>query len=256
MKIVIMFSCLFVFTTFAFGQEVVLATSIVSQIEEGRDVVFENLVIEGNLDFTTMDNPKKAGRYGVSRGVVQEYIRNVNASVVFKNCVFRGEIITYQERKEGRELMENFTRFWKPMSFTKCQFKEPVSFERMSIKKLLTVNSCIFQKTLSFHNVKFSKKPTFTDNIVKGRFTNKSNWKEEVVTKAKPMMVHITLENPTNNIIKIKFGNKTWSLSPNGSSGLLQPAGVQIYILEKSQKRLALTLNKSMQDQKFDISTL
>jgi len=259
MKNVSMICCLFVFNICLCAQETVLSSSILAQIQQGEEVVLENATIAGDLDFTTMKNPKKGGRYGISRGVAQEYFYNLKAPVSFTNCVFTGEIKTRSERRVGRELQENYTEFFEPVAFINCNFKAHVTFERMRIKDEFNVTACVFEKDLIFHSVKFSQKPTFSDNTILGKFQNKSNWPYELDKKAKPPkqnLVKVTLNNPTNDIIKIKFGKKTWRLSPKGSSDLSQPAGVQIFILEKSKKRLALTLNENMQNQTFDISLL
>jgi hypothetical protein len=260
MKKLIYLFLLFTSSLYVSGQTVYQADDIIQQINNKETVQISDAVINGDLDFTQMKKKYKGGRYGIRGGIAQEYFTRIEAPLTFANCVFTGDIITRSEVKVGREKKENFTTINAAMTFADCAFDGLVTFESIGISEVLTFRSCIFKKTLRFEHASFDKEPVLEDNVYQEKFINQNtNWDANKDRKTNHPsiaddMVSITLHNPTIRSIKIIFDEKHWNLSPFGKSGITSSVGTKIYIDGKDGKRLAMTLDKDMDTQIFDIS--
>ncbi len=233
-------------------------------ISDRETINISDATIIGDLDLTTMDQKYKGGRYGLRKGIAQEYFTRVQAPVNFSNCTFTGSLITKSEVVEGRITKENYSSINAPVTFADCVFQDKLNFQDMRIKETLSFTNCKFEKAIKFSSVHFEKTPIFENNQVKSGFVNtKTNWEMDKSTieipepyVRNPNLVMVELKNPTMKDIEIIFNGTKWTLSPKGTSGLEREAGTQIYLLEDRKKRLILTLDKSMDQSVVDVSKL
>jgi hypothetical protein len=233
------------------------------EINDGKPIQYENVTIRGDFDFTLIQNKSKGGSYGIRGGVAKEYIGKVTAPVMFKNCVFLGEVITFSESRVPGVRKENFTWFEAPVTFKGCTFQERAQFLRMNIRGLLKIEDCVFEDDIRFDRIGFAQTPIFKDNDIKGSFTNKrTNWLSEAVSlkseKPRPAnAVNVNLKNSSFKKINIKFGSNKWTLSPLGTSGLDTHVGQKIYLLKKGEnEEILLKVTKAMDGQTIDVSKL
>jgi hypothetical protein len=233
------------------------------EINDGKSIEYENVTIRGDFDFTLIQKKSKGGSYGIRGGVAKEYIGKVTAPVMFKNCVFLGEVITFNENRLPGVRKENFTWFEAPVTFIGCTFQERAQFLRMNIKGLLKIEDCVFEDDIRFDKIGFAQTPIFQNNDIKGSFTNKrTNWLSEAVSlkseKPRPAnAVTVNLKNASLKKVNIKFGSNQWTLSPLGTSGLNTYVGQKIYLLKKGEnKEILLEVTKAMDGQTIDVSKL
>lgn len=164
--------------TFSFSQNSVSASSIMKQIKDGKDVSYENVTINGDLDMTFMDEklptlPKKRKwwKNGGSNSVEEQ----IESKVIFKNCVFEGNVYAYfhDDEKIGTGSKYTFiANFENDVIFENCTFKEDAlfkysefeqdaSFAGSTFDDRTTFKYAEFENNVSFANTNFDKSAVF-----------------------------------------------------------------------------------------------
>ncbi|MCB9080971.1 MAG: pentapeptide repeat-containing protein [Lewinellaceae bacterium] len=242
------------------AQTTISANEVLAQIDRQEPLVFSNVTITGDLDFTLLSKTYRGGSYGIRGGQVKEFFTKVLQPVRFTNCQFTGDIKTTRETRSERLVSEFFTAFDAQLAFENCQFAGKVSFERLTFYQGVSIRECTFAKPLVFQKVHFAQEPDFFNNTYEQGLTNKdTNWPPPppVTTPAsEDSGVTLILKNPTLKAIKISFGKTVWNLSPLGSSSLLTTVGQEIYVLNSQQKRerLLVTVTKSLDGQAINVA--
>ncbi len=88
----------------AYLQENVSAQDIISKINKGEEVYYENATITGDLDFRYVEDVEKEGdrEFFGNRDLTIKY--HVNSDLKFVNCEFQGEVIGYWHNDKNDEL--------------------------------------------------------------------------------------------------------------------------------------------------------
>lgn len=143
------------------------ASEIINKLNNNKNIYYENVIIKGDLDFTTVANTKK--------GYSNKYVSEITKSLTFKNCTIKGRVIAYHEKKT--------TIFKAGISFYGTKIQEYVNFENSEFMDYVDFSNAEFQNVVNFSNIKFNKIVNFIDvkfkrgaNFNKSRFENNANF--------------------------------------------------------------------------------
>ena len=169
-------------STITLAQTTINASDILNDIKAGKDVVYNNVTIKGDLDFTFMDEalPKLPERKKWwNNGGSNIVDKAITGKISFTNCTFKDNVLAYiPHEKSGYTFTANFED---AVIFTNCTFEEKAmfkysTFERnsdFSGSKFLgdsTFKYAKFERDIAFENTKFDEPATFKytkfDNFV------------------------------------------------------------------------------------------
>lgn len=125
---------------------------ILSQIDNGENIYYEDMTITGDLDFSQSLNTAKLGK--------NTYIVNINSVIVFKNCEFTGNVL-------GVHTDANDSRYY-------VRFNRSVSFSNSEIKGEINFYRTIFNGKVDFSNSRFNRKILLKDAVFKEQVNLKS----------------------------------------------------------------------------------
>ena len=134
------------------------ATSVIRDLNAGKNIFIQDKTISGDLDFTTLENKVTEGR-----GLKRVY---VTGAITFINCVFTGKISAYSGENESITLSD----FSKNVTFSECQFKDIFTFREAVIHGNTSFNGSFFIGKTNFEGVRFLGEAGF----------NKANFGEEL----------------------------------------------------------------------------
>lgn len=99
------------------------AKKIIEKLNNGEDIKYENIIIEGDLDFTQVDKKEKEREFF--------YRTHIDSIIIFINCKFTGKVIAYKVIND-----ETFcsTEFSKAVSFQGSVFKKGVILNLVKFK--------------------------------------------------------------------------------------------------------------------------
>ncbi len=103
--------------------QIVKAEEIIKKINNGEDIRYENVTIEGDLDFTKVENKDEERKFF--------YRIHINSIIIFINCKFIGKVIAYKVIDEN--------------TFYSTEFKKSVSFKGSTFKKGVVLNLVKFR---------------------------------------------------------------------------------------------------------------
>jgi len=131
------------------GQEIT-ANKIIKELNSGKDIYIEGAVIDGDIDFRTLDNLSKENQ--------NLKCRYVHQSLCFVNCTFTGKIIM-----SGAGTEDDFikTCFLKGVSFKNCIFKSDVIAANCEFRGVVDFCNSIFESKADFVGVYFANKDVF-----------------------------------------------------------------------------------------------
>jgi len=142
------------------------------RLRAGEGIFIENQVFAEDLDFTEI----------LSANPIAYRANQVktSASITFKNCIFRGKVMAFQQQSEEQITLMTFLS---NVSFIDCEFREEVSFrastifgradftdsrffakasfEECSFYQNAFFNSCAFYNEVRFQNTFFGQKANF-----------------------------------------------------------------------------------------------
>ncbi|MDD3860366.1 MAG: hypothetical protein PHW83_09230 [Bacteroidales bacterium] len=149
----------------AYGQNVSVK-KILKEINSGNDIYIEDAIIEGDIDFRTLDNISKE-----NKNLKCCYI---NQSLCFVNCTFTGKIIM-----SGAGIEEDFikTCFIKGVTFKNCIFKSDITASNCEFRGLTDFSNSIFESKSDFVGVYFANKEVFFTECSFNEDANFSNSK-------------------------------------------------------------------------------
>jgi uncharacterized protein YjbI with pentapeptide repeats len=125
---------------------------ILSQIDNGENVYYEDVTITGDLDFSQSLNTAKIEE--------NTYAVDINSVIVFRNCEFTGNILgVHTDASDSRY----YVRFNRPVSFSNSEIKGEVNFFRT-----------VFNGKVDFSNSRFNQKILLKDTLFKEQASFKS----------------------------------------------------------------------------------
>lgn len=138
----------------------VSAESIFRQIEEGKQVVVENAIIVGVLDFTELSNKKEVNK-NTSYG---EFKSEVTVPLTFVNCTFKDDIIAYKNLEKGGKgtKLGNVSINWNGETETHtADFNESVVFEKCRFEGATEFKYSLFSEAVNFEGATFMQEANF-----------------------------------------------------------------------------------------------
>jgi len=150
-------------TLTAAAQSKVKASDIIKQINEGRDVVYTNVEIEGNLDLTNLDNRTEAHhstRWLHNFGAGDDtFVSTVKVSLTFTNCTFQGDVLAYDHVSRSEETY--VANFEKGVVFKNCNFNDASEFKYSQFEGVAVFTGSTFNREANFKYADFSSGPSF-----------------------------------------------------------------------------------------------
>ncbi len=136
------------------------ASEIISRINNKENLYLEAAEIEGDLDFTSIDD--------IARENPEMYYTYCDSAISFKNCQFKGRVIG--GRKEGNVFYS--TIFKRNIAFTECKFTSGIEFDKVLCFGNANLGFSVFLDDVflshthfgsyaNFENTWFSKKANF-----------------------------------------------------------------------------------------------
>ncbi|HOZ31148.1 MAG TPA: pentapeptide repeat-containing protein [Bacteroidales bacterium] len=142
------------------------AKEIIKEINSGKDIYVENAVIEGDIDFRTLENPSKE-----NMNIKCCYLEQ---SLCFINCTFTGKIIMSGAGNEQDFIKTCFVR---GLSLKNCIFKSEIIASNCEFRGVTDFSNSIFESKVDFVGAYFANKEVFfTDASFNGE-THFSNSK-------------------------------------------------------------------------------
>lgn len=166
MKYTLPLLCLFFgLTLTSEAQSRVNASDIIKQINLGRDVVYANVEVDGNLDLTDLENRTAVHR---SSRWLHNFDRDddtfestVKGSLTFTNCTFLGDVLAYYHLDHGRETF--VANFDKGVIFNNCVFNHAAEFKYSQFEGAATFTGSTFKEEANFKYASFSGGPSFAN---------------------------------------------------------------------------------------------
>jgi uncharacterized protein YjbI with pentapeptide repeats len=153
-------SLLFGLTITSIGQSKVNASDIIKQVNEGHDVVYTNVEVEGNLDLTDLQNRTEARRSNRwLDGDQGTFVSTVKVSLTFTNCTFLGDVLAYYHLNRGEETF--VANFEKGVMFKNCNFKKASEFKYSQFEGVAVFAGSTFNEAANFKYADFSSGPSF-----------------------------------------------------------------------------------------------
>jgi len=147
------------------AQSKVKASDILKQINEGRDVVYTNEEVEGNLDLTDLANRTEvhhADRWAHNFGGDNDtYASTVKVLLNFTNCTFLGDVLAYHHVNHSEETY--VANFDKDVVFKNCNFKYAAEFKYSQFEGVATFTGSTFNREATFKYAEFSSGPSFAN---------------------------------------------------------------------------------------------
>lgn len=168
------FTILSAFFTFSsLAQDEIAAQIITDAINQKKAVQYDGLTVIGDLDFTEIATKKSNSGNGINN----EYKSTVELPVVFRNCIFKGNVIAYKNTKDGQNkkiLGVNIdglsgatysADFQENVVFEDCKFEQSSEFKYSKFDKVVNFSGSVFSKYANFKYAKFSSESSFSSAV-------------------------------------------------------------------------------------------
>ncbi|MEK6479472.1 pentapeptide repeat-containing protein [Catalinimonas sp. 4WD22] len=149
--------CLF-FAANTFAQRTIPAEEILSQINRGEDVNYNNVKISGVLDLTNLDNRTSKKKGDSWFGNNRQYESTVEGSISFTNCAFLDDVIAYYNEDDDTYI----AHFEEDVIFEKCVFERASEFKYSEFEEKASFAHTVFEEEANFKYAKFSDGPDFS----------------------------------------------------------------------------------------------
>ena len=145
------------------AQSKIKASDIIKQINEGHDVAYTNVEIEGNLDLTDLQNRTKAPHSNTwlrhFDGDDNTFVSTVNVSLTFTNCTFLDDVLAYYHLNHSRETF--VANFEKGVVFKNCNFDRASEFKYSQFEGVATFAGSAFKEEANFKYTHFPVQTSF-----------------------------------------------------------------------------------------------
>ena len=166
-----LFLSLLVISSISFAQKNVEASDIMKDIKAGKQINYNNVTINGVLDFTFMDEAikkmpakkKKSWFNWGSTNSTNEVTKIITVSISFIDCTFKGDVLAYIPNEDT-----DFTfvaNFEENTIFKNCKFKSKAMFKYSKFEKDTDFSGSYFNDDSTFKYAKFSKNSHFSNTI-------------------------------------------------------------------------------------------
>lgn len=136
---------------------------IIRQIDRGEAVSYQNVEIEGDLDFTTVKNRVREKKFSLFGN--ETYWCHVEVSVRFEDCVFNGQVLGYFN-DEDEDILYN-AKFEKNVVFKNCDFGRGANFKYSVFQGQADFSKSVFARESVFKYTRFKARANFRKTIFK-----------------------------------------------------------------------------------------
>jgi len=153
-------------TTVAIAQKTINAEDIMADITEGKNISYNNVTINGDLDFTFMDDamkklPKKRKNNWWNGNSTNEVDYTITVDISFTNCVFKNDVLAYiPDEDSGYTFTADFNE---NAIFKNCKFEGKAMFKYSSFEKDSDFSGAIFEDDTTFKYAKFFRNSDFSN---------------------------------------------------------------------------------------------
>lgn len=158
----ILLICFFVMPALTFGQQRVQADEIIRLIDDGRPARFQNAVIVGDLDFSTLEEVTADKPLRRNRWTTQTYTCHVKSPVSFTNCTFQGDVLAYKHDERENETYNAV--FYEDVSFEGCGFEQASAFKYARFRKEASFANNRYGEEALFKYACFSTEVSFAES--------------------------------------------------------------------------------------------
>jgi len=147
-------------TTYA--QQTIKAQDIIRAINEGDDVTYKNITVEGYLDLTDLRNKRHTDSSFDFFGKGNDtYESSVEGSLTFINCTFTDDVIAYYHVERDNDTF--IAHFEEDVVFQNCTFKRKSEFKYSEFEENADFSGSVFNREANFKYAEFSDAPNFSD---------------------------------------------------------------------------------------------
>ncbi|MEQ9403453.1 MAG: pentapeptide repeat-containing protein [Cyclobacteriaceae bacterium] len=147
----------------ALAQQIVDARQIMKDINSGKDISYENVTIEGDLDFTYMDYkiddlPRRSKWWNNGNNEVDE---TIEVKISFVNCTFTDDVLAYiHDDPTGYTFTADFER---EVTFKNCEFKRKAMFKYSEFDEEVDFSGSKFRRESTFKYAEFDESASFAN---------------------------------------------------------------------------------------------
>lgn len=148
------------------AQRVVNAKEIFDKVDRKQAVSYENVTVEGDLDFTSLSNRElvKEGNWGGS----ETYLATVQVPMAFRNCTFKGKFLGYRTEQRMGGLVNVNSKlfnadFNESLTFENCTFDDVAAFKYSHLRQRATFTGCRFREGANFKYTQFKDASDFSN---------------------------------------------------------------------------------------------
>ncbi len=145
------------------AQRVISAKEIFDKVDRKQAVSYENVTIEGDLDFTGLSNRElvKEGNWGGG----ETYLASVQVPLTFRNCTFRGKVLGYRTEQKLSGLNSKLFNadFNEALTFENCTFDDDAAFKYSRLRQRATFTGCRFREAANFKYTQFKDASDFSN---------------------------------------------------------------------------------------------
>ena len=143
------------------------ASEIVSKINKGETVSYENVQVSGDLDLTRLKNTKNDSQYPEKDKTAIVYSNIVSQPIVFRNVVFKGSLNFFRKEETSTNINEYRVVFDENVVFENCTFEQGVNFELTNFNRQVSFAGSIFNLQPRFVRIGLQKKPNIEGLVLK-----------------------------------------------------------------------------------------
>jgi hypothetical protein len=150
-KAILILTAILISTFGVFAQtKTISADEIVNQINAGKAISVESVIVVGDFDLTNLTNQENDAVYPENGKTAKVYTGKVTEKITFKNVIFAGNLNFFRKESDEKEIREYRVQFENSVTFENCTFEKDVNFELTN-----------FNEGVSFANSVFKNQPLF-----------------------------------------------------------------------------------------------
>ena len=143
------------------AQTKIKSGDIITQINDGKNINYNNVEIIGQLDFTDLKNRTNKHTYGNWYSDNDTYESTVEVVISFSNCTFPDDVIAYYHlERSGDTFIAHFER---GVTFKNCTFKRASEFKYSEFEDVVDFTGSTFNRSANFKYAEFSQGPSFAE---------------------------------------------------------------------------------------------
>jgi hypothetical protein len=166
------------------AQKVVSSVELINLISQGKNLIYENVTITGDINVSNFGNAIETGQYPENGKTVYVLSNFVKQLVSFKNCTFKGRLIFCNKTENSSEKKEYRIEFTNDVTFQNCTFEKVADFELTNFDKAVSFEGSVFKEQPRFVRMGLYQKPNLNGlKLEKGcLFQFDQSKKEQVFT--------------------------------------------------------------------------